>query len=135
MDRLRELVKGAVGFSEARGDKLEVVCAPFHTAPAPAGAGVLGTVARWMPAVIPRLLAVAFAAVMLLYVVRPLVLAVASRPSSPALASPVAALGVDAASAQLTRENVALTRQNPERAAQLVREWLRDGPTAMRPRD
>src|SRR5689334_17026257 len=29
MDRLRDLVKGAVGFSETRGDKIEVACVPF----------------------------------------------------------------------------------------------------------
>ena len=36
-----------------------------------------------------------------------------------------------AAAAQLTQENLALTQQNPERAAQLVREWLREGAPAI----
>src|SRR5947207_2736163 len=84
MDRLKELVKGAVGFSEARGDKIEVACVPFQTEPAPAAEGLLGVVGRWAPAVLVRVLAVAFAAGMLLYVVRPVVLALAARPTAPA---------------------------------------------------
>ncbi|HLY37753.1 MAG TPA: flagellar M-ring protein FliF C-terminal domain-containing protein [Candidatus Binatia bacterium] len=125
MGRLRELVKGAVGFSEGRGDKIEVVCVPFHTEPVPPGESVLRTVAVSIPAVFLRLLAVAFVVVVLLYVVRPLVLAVATRPAPSAVERPAAALGVEGAGTELTRENVALTRANPERAAQLVREWLR----------
>ena len=130
MDRLKELVKGAVGFSETRGDKLEVACVPFQTEPAPAAEGVLGVVGRWAPAVLVRLLAVAFAAAMLLWVVRPVVLAIAARPTVPALETPSLAR-VEVASAQLTQENLTLAQQNPERAAQLVREWLREGHPAL----
>jgi flagellar M-ring protein FliF len=48
LDRLAELVKGAVGFSSERGDMLEIACAPFATpetqdlAPAPTGLFGLG---------------------------------------------------------------------------------------------
>jgi hypothetical protein len=54
-------------------------------------------------------------------VVRPAVLAFAaargstSRPALP-----------ESAVARLTAENLALARQHPERAAELVREWLRE---------
>src|SRR5207245_191071 len=60
MDRLRDLVKSAVGFSETRGDKIEVACVPFQAEPVPPAEGVVGTVGRWLPAVLVRLLAVGF---------------------------------------------------------------------------
>jgi len=75
---------------------------------------------------VTRLLGVVFAAAMLLYVVRPVVLGVAARlPAAPGGRGALG--GMDAAVAQLTQENLALTQQHPERAAQLVREWLRVG--------
>src|SRR2546428_498632 len=120
IDRLRELVKSAVGFSESRGDKIEIASVPFQSEAPPAGEGAFGAVGRWAPAVLTRLLAVAFAAAMLLYVVRPVVLGVASR-----LPGPRGIGAMEGAVAQLTHENLALTQQHPERAAQLVREWLR----------
>jgi flagellar biosynthesis/type III secretory pathway M-ring protein FliF/YscJ len=128
-------VKGAVGFSEARGDKIEVACVPFQTEPAPAAEGMaarlLAVLGGWAPALVVRLLAVAFAAAMLLWVVRPLVLALAARPAA-APAPPVTSLaGLEIAAAQLTQENLALAQQNPERAAQLVREWLQEGHAAI----
>jgi len=122
IDRLRELVKSAVGISESRGDKIEITSVPFQSEPLPAGEGAFGAVGRWAPAVLTRLLAVAFAAAMLLYVVRPVVLGVASR-----LPGPRGIGAMEGAVAQLTHENLALTQQHPERAAQLVREWLREG--------
>jgi len=120
LDRLRDLVKSAVGFSEGRGDKVDVASVPFRTEELPAGGGMLSTVGRWLPAVLTRLLGVAFAAAMLLYVVRPLVLGLASRPG--AAAKPSA--GLPGAMAELTQQNLSLTQQHPERAAQLVRQWL-----------
>jgi len=126
MDRLRELVKSAVGFSESRGDKIEITSVPFQSEPLPVGEGALGSLGRWAPAIATRLLAVIFAAGMLLYVVRPVVLGLAARVPAQAV-GPGALVGMDAAVAQLTQENLALTQQHPERAAQLVREWLREG--------
>src|SRR5437764_3423874 len=103
MDRLRELVKSAVGFSESRGDKIEITSVPFQSEPLPAGEGAFGAVGRWAPAVLTRLLAVAFAAAMLLYVVRPVVLGVASRLPGP---RGIGAMG--GAGAPPTHENPAL---------------------------
>jgi flagellar M-ring protein FliF len=125
LDRLRELVKSAVGFSEARGDRVEVASVPFQTEPVPAGEGALGALARWAPAVLLRLAGLAFVAAFLLYGVRPLVLALAARASERRRELP------QAAAEQLTQENLALTQQHPERAAQLVREWLRESTTAV----
>jgi flagellar M-ring protein FliF len=125
MDRLRELVKSAVGFSEPRGDKIEVASVAFQTEALPAGEGILGVVGRWAPAILMRLLGVVFAALMLLYVVRPLVMGVATRGLPGGGTRQLELSGpVHAATAQLTQENVTLAQQHPERAAQLLREWL-----------
>src|SRR2546428_331681 len=126
IDRLRELVKSAVGFSEGRGDKIEITSVPFQSEALPAGEGVVGSLGRWAPVLVTRILGVVFAAAMLLWVVRPVVLGIATRlPAGPGGRGALA--GMDGAVAQLTQENLALTQQHPERAAQLVREWLRDG--------
>jgi flagellar M-ring protein FliF len=122
--RLKELVKNAVGFSEARGDRIEVTSVPFRSEPA-AGQGALAALGTWLPALLMRLLAVGLAAAALFYVVRPLVLGLVARGSERRAALP------EAVAAQLTQENLALTRQNPERAAQLVREWLHEGAPAV----
>ena len=119
--RLKELVKNAVGFSEARGDRIEITSVPFQSEPAAAGEGVLAALDTWLPALLMRLLAVGLVAAGLFYVVRPLVLGRSEgRAALP-----------QAAAAQLTQDNLALTQQNPERAAQLVREWLREGAPAI----
>ena len=123
--RLKELVKNAVGFSEARGDRIEITSVPFQSEPAAAGEGVLAALDTWLPALLMRLLAVGLVAAGLFYVVRPLVLGLAARGSEGRAALP------EAAAAQLTQDNLVLTQQNPERAAQLVREWLREGAPAI----
>jgi flagellar M-ring protein FliF len=125
LDRLKELVKSAVGFSEARGDKIEIASVAFQAEPAMAAEGALSSLGRWVPALLVRLLAVAFAAAMLLYVVRPVVVALATRPAP---TRPTALPALSAATARLTQENLAITQQHPERAAQLVREWLQETP-------
>ena len=127
LDRLRELVKSAVGFSEPRGDKIEIASVPFQTEALPAAEGILAVIGRWAPAVLLRLLGVLFAAAMLLYVVRPLVLGVANRGAGGGAWQGALPGPARAATAQLTQENVALAQQHPERAAQLVREWLGEG--------
>jgi len=125
MERLTALVKSAVGYDEERGDKIQVTSAPFQEAPADAGESALGGVWRWAPTIATRLLGVALALVGLLYVVRPLLLAMAVRRATGAAAA--LELGdLSGAMAELTQENLQLTQQNPERAAQLVREWLND---------
>jgi flagellar M-ring protein FliF len=125
IDRLRELVKNAVGFSEARGDRIEITSVPFQADVLPSGEGVLAALGRWAPAVLTRLLALAFVAAVLFYGVRPLVLALAARGGERRPALP------EAAAARLTQENLALAQQNPERAAQLVREWLHESAPAV----
>jgi flagellar M-ring protein FliF len=123
LERLRELVKGAMGFSEARGDRVEVTSVAFQAPAEPAGEGILPAIGRWAPAVLTRLLAVALVVGVLLWGVRPLIAALAAR-----AAAPVPRALPEAAMAQLTQENLALAQHEPERAAQLVRQWLRETP-------
>src|SRR5216110_2675846 len=125
LERLKELVKNAVGFSEPRGDRIELTSVPFQTEPWTSGESVLAALGTWLPALLMRLLAVGLVAAGLFYVVRPLVLGLAARGGEGRTALP------EATAAQLTQENLALTQQNPERAAQLVREWLREGAPAV----
>jgi flagellar M-ring protein FliF len=124
MERLTALVKSAVGFDEGRGDKIQVTSAPFQEAPADVTESALSGVWRWTPLVLTRLLGVALALVGLLYVVRPLLITVAARRAAPAAAPEIG--DVSNAVAALTHENLQLAQANPERAAQLVREWLND---------
>jgi flagellar M-ring protein FliF len=129
LERLKELVKNAVGFSEARGDRIQIASVPFRRDATPAAARVLSAVAHWGPAFLVRLLAGGFAVAMLLYVVRPAVIALATQAPAASSAAPPAA----AATERLTRENLALVRRDPERAAQLVREWLRESAPGLQP--
>jgi flagellar M-ring protein FliF len=122
LDRLKELVKNAVGFSEERGDKVEVASVQFQTEELPSGEGIFSSLLGAAPAVLWRLLAIVVAGVLLVYFVRPLLLGLAA-PGRGALTGPQAATA-------LTQENLALTQQNPERAAQLVREWLNENAPA-----
>lgn len=125
LERLRELAKNAIGFSEARGDRLEIVSAPLqgtllaHRLAASAG--------RWLAALVPRLLGLALLGVGLALVLRP------ARAGSPRAPANPPAPGGDVAEgvARLTRENVALVGEDPERAAELVRGWLREGAPAV----
>ena len=74
---------------------------------------------------------------MLLWVVRPVILGLAAR--VPARAGEgIGSLGIDRpalghATAQLSGENLAITQKDPERAARLVREWLKESSAATPP--
>src|SRR6185295_11597349 len=124
LDRLRDLVKSAIGSPDTRGDKIDIASVPFQNEPLPAGEGMMGTVGRWAPVVLTRLLGVAFAAAMLLWVVRPLILGLAGRRGPAQAPGPLGITGMDTAMAELAQTNLQLTQQNPERAARLVRQWL-----------
>ena len=126
IERLKALVASAVGVSDARGDRLEVTSAPFQSPEPEPVSGFLAGTPAWAPPLAARLVAVLFALGALALVVRPVVRALATaRPASEIR------LGERAGAAgELTRENVTLAQQNPERAAQLVREWLAENAKA-----
>ena len=126
IERLKALVASAVGVSDARGDRLEVTSAPFQSPEPEPASGFLAATPAWAPPLAARLFAVLFALGALALVVRPVVRALATaRPATEIR------LGERAGAAgELTRENVTLAQQNPERAAQLVREWLAENAKA-----
>ena len=124
--KLKALVASAVGISEARGDHLEVTSAPFQTTLADPRASVLGWVAEWAPLVVGRAVIVVFV-LGLLFLVGRLVQAAGTAAAAQAGRTGPGGPWVDDAEGRtgaLALENEALARQNPERAAQLVRRWL-----------
>jgi flagellar M-ring protein FliF len=125
IDRLKELVKSAVGFSEKRGDKIEIASVQFQTAELPPGEGVVGGVLRTAQPYVMRVLAFGVFVFAMLWIVRPMVASLGTATARRTL--PGRVTGPEAALA-ITQENVALAQQNPERAAQLVREWLSEHP-------
>jgi flagellar M-ring protein FliF len=125
LERLRELVKSAVGASDVRGDRVETTSAPFEAEGAPSGGGVLAEAAGSIGPFAARFAAVGLVVALLFWFVRPLVLALAQgrgRRDDELLAGEL-----PQGLAQLTRQNLTLTQRNPERAAQLVRQWLQEG--------
>jgi len=126
IERLKALVASAVGVSDARGDRLELSSAPFQSPEPEPVQGFLAATPSWAPPLAARLVAVLFALGTLALVVRPIVRALGAARSAPEIR-----LGERAGAAgELARENVTLAQQNPERAAQLVREWLADNAKA-----
>ncbi len=128
IDRYRELVKRAVGFNEERGDEIEVVSAPFQSAPPSDTAidapGVLERLARWSDA-LWRGAGLLVTLIVALAVVRPFLLAIASRAT--AVRTPTAVSGAQVAIGDATRQPAGLidvVRRNPEQTAQVIKVWL-----------
>ncbi|HXJ35869.1 MAG TPA: flagellar basal-body MS-ring/collar protein FliF [Candidatus Eisenbacteria bacterium] len=122
LDKLKTLVASAVGLSDARGDRIEVTSAAFQAPDLTAGEGILSTAAEWAPSLIARGLGIALVLGVLIFGVRPLVQNLGTSRALPRLGGLF--LDREAAVSEIARENVALSQQNPERAAQLVRQWL-----------
>jgi flagellar biosynthesis/type III secretory pathway M-ring protein FliF/YscJ len=116
LDRLKEIVKGAIGFSEARGDRIAIASVPFQIE----GQGRGGVLSAWRsaPAVLVRLLAVGFAAAMLLHVVRPV--AIAPRRGAAAGSGAVPRRGGGAAHPGEPRARAAASRARRPARARMV---------------
>lgn len=123
IDRYRELIKRAVGFNEERGDQIEVASAPFQTAPppeAPEAPSMLTRVGAWSE-VLWRAAGLAAIVIVALLVVRPFLLAMASR--APVRTAAQAPRALTQASAETT-SFLELARRNPEQTAQVIRQWV-----------
>ena len=121
LDRLKELVKSAVGFNEQRGDKIEIASVQFQTEELPAPEGFVARAGSTVAPVFRWIGPLLVVFIGFFYGVRPLFQTLGAR------TGPLGRItGPDAARA-LTQENLALTQQDPERAARLVREWLLEG--------
>lgn len=132
IDRYRELIKRAVGFNEERGDQIEVASAPFQapaTLEAPEAPGMLAKVGEFSE-VLWRLAGILVALVVLMTVIRPFLLAMASRApvaaEMPYIPPPTARASVVTGGADLPvpAGMLQMAQQNPEHTAEVIRQWL-----------
>jgi len=127
LERYKELVKKAVGFSEERGDQIEVVSAPFEGVlqAEPEAPGLLDRMTEWSD-VIWRVVGVVLFLLVSLMVVRPFLLAMVSRvPAVPP--RPVVTAVEQAALPEptgFTRDLGQIARTNPQQTAMVIRQWV-----------
>lgn len=135
MDKLVAIVKKAVGFSQERGDQIEVVNIPFESTPLDAGEETLATSiqgfwATWGALIKPMVFLLLGLAV-LLFVVRPMVTRLTTMPPEP-VALPAAGLPatVSEYEAQVSEspeeQAIKLAAQNPTTAAFVIRSWIKE---------
>ena len=129
------IVKKAVGFSEERGDQIEMVNVPFETPAVQEGeegmtAGVQAFLATWGGFLKPVLFFV-LGVMVLWFVIRPMALNL-STPSAEAVLLPKAGLPatVTEYETQISEtpqdQAMKLAADNPATAAQVIRTWIKD---------
>ena len=135
IQNLVQIVKKAVGFSEQRGDQIEIINVPFETPALQEGedgmtAGVQSFLSTWGGFLKPVLFF--FLGVMVLwFVIRPMALNL-SKPSAEAMLLPQAGLPATVteyeAQMQETPQDQAmkLAADNPASAAQVIRTWIKE---------
>jgi flagellar M-ring protein FliF len=135
IQNLIQIVKKAVGFSEDRGDQIEMVNVPFETPALQEGeegmtAGVQAFLATWGGFLKPVLFF--FLGVMVLwFVIRPMALNL-SKPSAEAVVLPQKGLPatVSEYEAQITEtpqdQAMKLAADNPATAAHVIRTWIKE---------
>ena len=144
MAHLDKLVKNAIGYNEERGDQVEVASLPFalSSVPEPEEDAMekYRVIAEWLTMPLVYLLV---AVMVLLFIVKPFMKILASRPMEtrtggavPRLGGHGAAIGGIAAEEEdlslaprgLTDQEriYRLAQSDPDRAADLVRRWLRE---------
>lgn len=127
LERYKELVKKAVGFSDERGDQIELVSAPFEgTLQAePEAPGMMARLSEWSD-VIWRVVGIVLFLVVSLMVVRPFLLAMVSRvPAVPqrALVAAVEQVALPEPTS-FTRDVGEIARSNPQQTAMVIRQWV-----------
>jgi flagellar M-ring protein FliF len=131
IDRYRELIKRAVGFNEERGDQIQVESAPFQepaAVEAPEAPGILAQIGGFSE-VLWRVAGLAVVMIVLMTVVRPFLLAMASRAPvaapmpyiPPPTARATVAGGTDL---PVPSGMLQMASQNPEHTAEVIRQWL-----------
>lgn len=131
LDRYTALVKSAVGFSETRGDHVEMASVAFRVPEVvdegwwPTAQHALGAAGSFLP----RILGVVVILSFFLFVGRPALARLAAQPRARlgggAAPGKVGLAGdVDALVQRLEGENRRLTTEDPEHAAYLIRQWL-----------
>lgn len=133
VDRYKELIKRAVGFNEERGDQIEVASAPFQEAAAleaPEAPGILSRIGEFSD-VLWRAAGIAIVLLVLMTIVRPFLLTMASRAPvaapSPYIPPPTAratVAGAADAGLPVPAGMLQMASQNPEHTAEVIRQWL-----------
>lgn len=127
LDRYRELVKRVVGFSEERGDQIEVLSAPFENPipESPDSPGLLARLTDFSDA-IWRGVGVLLFLVVSLMVVRPFLLAMVSRTPAPPPRELIAAVEQAALPqpSDFGRDVGEIARSNPQQTAMVIRQWV-----------
>ncbi len=134
MKKLVDIVKKAVGFSEARGDEIEVVNTPFEATPLKEGDEHVATVVQsflstWGGLIKPAVFLI-LGLLVLLFVVRPMVTSLITPPPEPV---PIPQDGLPATVADYEAEitetpeesAIKLASDNPTTAAQVIRTWIK----------
>lgn len=129
LDGYEELIKRAVGFDDKRGDQIEVVSAPFQMA-SPVDVGdpsLLERIGDWSDS-LWRGAGLALVLVLGLAVVRPFLLAMASRAPLPEVV-PTAVVETEEEFAlppprQVNAGLLDIARQNPEQTAMVIKQWV-----------
>ncbi|RMH36111.1 MAG: flagellar M-ring protein FliF [Nitrospirae bacterium] len=135
MEKLVAIVKKAVGFSQERGDQIEVVNIPFESTSLAAGEETLGTSIQnfwtaWGPLIKPAVFLLLGLAVVL-FVVRPMATRLTTPPPEP-IALPADGLPttVSEYEAQMSEspeeQAIKLAAQNPATAAFVIRSWIKE---------
>jgi flagellar M-ring protein FliF len=129
--KLTDLVKKAMGFSDARQDQVQVVNVAFESeAISEAGdaAAPAASLANWAPYARYGT-GLILALIVVLFVVRPILSMLLAAPSASVASAPLALQEIGNGPLQaLPRKDevIALAKQNPQAAAQVVKKWMRE---------
>ena len=134
MSKLLDIVKKAVGFSESRGDEIEVVNTPFEATPLKEGDEHISTavhsfLATW-GGVIKPVVFLLLGLLVLLFVVRPMVTSLITPPPEPVQIPqdglPATVADYEAEITESPEESaIKLASDNPTTAAQVIRTWIK----------
>ena len=135
IQNLVQIVKKAVGFSEERGDQIEVINVPFESPAIPEGedsvtAGVQSFLAAWGGFLKPVLFFV-LGVMVLWFVVRPMALNLSKPGAEPVLLPkkglPATVTEYESQISETPQEQaIKLAADNPASAAQVIRTWIKE---------
>ncbi|HET6466275.1 MAG TPA: flagellar basal-body MS-ring/collar protein FliF [Nitrospiria bacterium] len=133
MKKLEDLVKKAMGYSDARQDQVVVVNVPFETGGiVDEEAGAVSTnppfLTQWLP-MIRYGLGLVLAMIVLFFVIRPALKIITASPPAPAGASSIPfQIGNETVRPALPGRDqlLQIARENPQVTATVVKQWLRE---------
>ncbi|MGB0909397.1 MAG: flagellar basal-body MS-ring/collar protein FliF [Nitrospirales bacterium] len=135
MTKLVDIVKKSVGFSEARGDEIEVVNTPFEGTPLKEGDEHVATVVQsflttWGGVIKPAVFLL-LGLLVLLFVVRPMVTSLTTPPAEPVQIPqdglPATVADYESEITETPEETaIKLASDNPATAAHVIRSWLKE---------